>query len=91
VLGHEHERLPVEPRELHGGADKASSAEIEGNHAVFSYAIQTSGGPESQTPRPAEADGAIGREDTHELPGGRVIFTHARHGAWALPRFDCLP
>ena len=34
---------------------------------------------ESQSPGPAESDGALGREDPYELPCHRIIFTHARH------------
>jgi hypothetical protein len=44
---------------------------------VFSCAIQAIARPESQSTRPEEPDGAFGHKDTHELLGGRVIFTHA--------------
>src|SRR5580698_4580183 len=82
----EQQRLSVEPGEVHDGAGEAPGAEIEGHDVVFSYAIEATVWPESQSPRPAEARGAFQCEDTHELPCRRVIFTHARYGVRSAER-----
>ena len=84
MLGHEHQRLAVEPVELHDRADEAPGTEIEGHNVVFPHAVQASAWPESQSPRPAESGGGPRCEDPHELPGHRIIFTHAGHGVRTL-------
>src|ERR1700689_2264193 len=85
-LRHEHKRLPVKPGELHDGTGEISSGEIEGHDMILAYAIQATIRSESQSPRPAESDRALGREDAHELPGGRVVLAHARHGVSGAER-----
>jgi hypothetical protein len=62
-LCEQHERLPVEPRQLHHGAEKAARGEVEGHDVVLAYAVQATVRSESQSPRPAELQRAVRNED----------------------------
>jgi hypothetical protein len=52
VLGHERQRLAIEPGERHDRADEVSGVEIEGHNVVLPYAVQASAWTESQSPGP---------------------------------------
>src|SRR5271170_4294660 len=53
-LVEQHERLPVETRQLHHGPEKVARRKVEGHDVVLTHAVQTIIRPESQSPRPAE-------------------------------------
>src|SRR6202000_1213624 len=86
VLGHERQRLAIEPGELHDRADEVPGVEIEGHNMVLPYAVQAPAWTESQPPGPAEPERLPGCEDPHELPGHRIVFTPARHGVRSTER-----
>lgn len=77
--GPEDQRLSVEPSQVHDRAYKASGAEVEGYDVVLPDAVQADTWPEPQSPRPAGSDRGFWCEDSHELPGDRVVFAYARH------------
>jgi hypothetical protein len=69
--------LPIQPRELHYGAQARARRKIEGDDLVLSDAVEMP--VRTKTARFPKLGQLGGRKDPHKVPIRRVVFPYARH------------